>query len=126
MNSGALHRFLAEAVWSPTALLPSETLRWSPVDDNTASATLTANGVTVSLEFRFNAAGEIVGIFTPGRWGSFGGSYLQKPWEEHFRDYVTVQSMRVPKHGEVGWYDDGMWEVVWEGTLLEAKYDFKD
>lgn len=27
MNSGALHRFLAEAVWSPTALLPSERLR---------------------------------------------------------------------------------------------------
>jgi hypothetical protein len=125
MNSGALHRFLAEAVWSPTALLPSERLRWSSIDDSTACATLTANGATVSLEFRFNAAGEVVGIFTPGRWGSFGGRYLQKPWEGRFRDYVTVQGMRVPKHGEVGWCDDGVWGQVWEGTLLEARYDFK-
>ena len=125
MNSGALHRFLAEAVWSPTALLPSETLSWSPIDDSMACATLTANGVSVSLEFRFNAAGEVVGIFTPGRWGSFGGRYSQKPWEGHFREYVTVQGMRVPTHGEVGWYDDGVWGRVWEGTLLEAKYDFK-
>lgn len=125
MNSGALHRFLAEAVWSPTALLPSETLRWSPIDDSTASATLTAHDVTVSLEFRFNAAGEVVGIFTAGRWGNFRGGYLQKPWEGRFGDYVTIQGMRIPKHGEVGWYDDGVWQRVWEGTLVEAKYDFK-
>ena len=109
MNSGALHRFLAEAVWSPTALLPSERLRWSAIDDNMACATLTAHGVSVPLEFRFNAAGEVVGIFTPGRWGSFGGYYFQKPWELRFRDYVTFQGMTVPKHGEVGWYDNGVW-----------------
>lgn len=126
MNSGALHRFLAEAVWSPTALLPSETLRWSPIDDSMACATLTANGVSVSLEFRFNAAGEVVGIFTPGRWGSFGGHYLEKPWEGHFRDYVTIQSMCIPKYGDVGWYDDGVWGQVWEGKILKARYDFED
>lgn len=123
MNSGALHRFLAEAVWSPTALLPSEKLRWSPINDSTASATLTAHGVTVSLEFQFNAAGEVVGIFTPGRWGSFGGGYSQKPWEGRFNDYVTIQGMHIPKHGEVGWYDDGVWGRVWEGTLVSATYD---
>ncbi|NDP62954.1 DUF6544 family protein [Polaromonas sp.] len=122
MNSGALHRFLAETVWSPTALLPSERLRWSAIDDRTACATLTVHDVTVSLEFRFNAAGEVVGIFTPGRWGSFGGSYVQKPWEGRFREYVPVQGMRIPKHGEVGWYDGSVWGAVWEGTLLEAQY----
>jgi hypothetical protein len=33
MNSGSLHRFLAEAVWYPTALLPSSHLRWSAIDE---------------------------------------------------------------------------------------------
>lgn len=33
MNSGALHRFLAEAVWYPSALFPSPALSWSPVDE---------------------------------------------------------------------------------------------
>ena len=110
MNNGALHRFLAEAVWSPTVLIPSKHLRWSAIDDNMACVTLTAHCVTVSLEFRFNATGEVVRIFTPKRWGSFGGRYVQKPWEGRFRDYVSVQGMRVPKHGKVGWYDGIVWE----------------
>ena len=29
MNSGALYRFLAEAVWYPPALVPSQRLRWT-------------------------------------------------------------------------------------------------
>lgn len=123
MNSGALHRFLAEAVWYPIALLPSDSLRWSPIDDNRAGATLTSGDVTVSLEFRFSESGEIVGIYTPVRWGKFGGSYVQKPWEGRFRDYVTIQGMRVPKHGEVGWYEEGVWQQVWEGMMVDATYE---
>jgi hypothetical protein len=74
LDSGALHRFLDEAIWSLIALLlPSERLRWSNIDDNRACATITARGVTVSLEFRFNAEGEDVGIFKSVRWDSFGG-----------------------------------------------------
>ena len=52
--------------------MPSVRLRWSSIDDNRECATLTAIGVTVSLEFRFNAAGEVVGNFKPVRWASFG------------------------------------------------------
>ncbi|HEX7720098.1 MAG TPA: DUF6544 family protein, partial [Woeseiaceae bacterium] len=57
LNSGALHRYLAEAVWYPTALLPQSGVTWSPVDDRTALATVTDRGTTVSLEFRFNNDG---------------------------------------------------------------------
>jgi hypothetical protein len=42
-------------------------LRWTPIDNTKALATLTADGVTVSLEFRFNEAGEVSAIFSPGR-----------------------------------------------------------
>ena len=104
-------------------MLPSESLRWIPIDDNRACATLTTGGVTVSLEFRFNATGEIVSIYTPARWGKFGDNYVQKPWEGHLRDYVTIHGMRVPNHGEVGWYDDGVWQRVWEGAMVGATYE---
>lgn len=33
LNSGALHRYLAEAVWYPTALLPQSGVIWSPIND---------------------------------------------------------------------------------------------
>ena len=56
LNSGALHRYLAEAVWYPTALLPQSGVVWNPIDDRSATAILTDSGITVSLEFRFNEA----------------------------------------------------------------------
>jgi hypothetical protein len=39
MNSGSLHRYLAEAVWYPSALLPSSQLQWTPIDGTKALAT---------------------------------------------------------------------------------------
>ena len=38
---GEQMRFLAEAAWYPTALLPSQGVRWEAIDDLSARATLT-------------------------------------------------------------------------------------
>jgi uncharacterized protein DUF6544 len=122
INSGALHRYLAESVWYPTALLPSPALRWSPIDSTQAMATLSHAGTTVSLVFRFNDKGEVTGIYSPGRWGRFEGEYRQVPWEGHFRDYRDRQGMLIPTVGEVGWYWNGTWERVWEGSIEESSY----
>jgi hypothetical protein len=123
MNSGSLHRYLAEAVWYPTALVPSEKLRWSAIDSRTALATLTDHGVSVSLEFRFSDTGEVIGIYTPARWGSFDGGYKQVPWEGHFGSYEEKMGLLVPTEGEVGWYFDNEWQAVWRGriTAFEAQ-----
>lgn len=125
MNSGALHRFLAEAVWYPSALLPSTQLTWTPVDDTRAVATLVAGSMSVSLEFRFNAANEVTGIYTPGRWGSFGGVFKRVGWEGMFRRYSRRQGVLVPTEGEVGWYVDGQWRSVWRGTVESASMEFE-
>jgi hypothetical protein len=124
MNSGALHRYLAEAVWYPTALLPGNGLVWSPMDNKSAMATLTNSGTTVSLEFRFSEVGEVTGIYTPGRWGKFDGEYKQVPWEGHFRNYQLRAGIRVPLYGEVGWYDDRMLKLVWKGNITDVAFEF--
>jgi hypothetical protein len=51
LAKGELLRYLAEAMWYPTALLPSQGVRWTPIDDNAARATLTDQSTTVSLDF---------------------------------------------------------------------------
>ncbi len=117
MNSGSLHRFLAEAVWYPSALRPSDILRWTDIDATKSLATLTSHGITVSLEFWFGGSGEVVGIYTPARWGTFAGGYQQLPWEGHFSDYRERDGFMVPARGDVGWYIDGQWRAVWEGTV---------
>ena len=117
MDSGSLHRYLAEAVWYPSALLPSSQLHWMPIDATKALATLTNNRVSVSLEFRFGDSGEVTGIYTPARWGTFAGGFKQVPWEGHFREYRERDGVVVPTHGEVGWYIDDAWRAVWKGTV---------
>lgn len=119
MNSGSLHRYLAEAVWYPSALAPSGSLRWSGIDDRRALATLTSHGVTVSLEFRFDETGQVAAIYTPARWGRFGRTYLQRPWEGHFREFREWSGLFVPAEGEVGWHVDGVWRCVWRARIVE-------
>ena len=41
-------RYLTEAVYFPTALLPSRTLRWEHLDDNSARATLVSRFTDLS------------------------------------------------------------------------------
>jgi hypothetical protein len=126
MNSGALHRFLAEAVWYPSALLPGPHLRWSPMDDRRAVATLTDHGISVSLEFRFADTGEVTGIYTPARWGRFGKSFEQVPWQGHFGEYTKRNGIFVPLHGDVGWYVAGEWRTVWKGTITSHEAQWYD
>lgn len=124
LNAGALHRYLAEAVWYPSALLPSAGVQWTPVSDQAAMATLEDRGARVSLEFRFNDADEVVAVHTPGRWGRFEGGYRLVPWEGHFKDYRVVDGVRVPGYGEVGWFDGGQWQPVWRGRVTGPQFEF--
>jgi hypothetical protein len=123
MNSGSLHRYLAEAVWYPTALLPGPKLRWTGIDDSRALATLTDHDLSVSLEFRFGESGEVTGIYTPARWGSFDGGYRQAAWEGHFRDYRELAGVFVPTEGDVGWYIDDQWRAVWKGRVTHYRIE---
>jgi len=125
LNAAALHRYLAEAVWYPTALLPGAGVQWSPVDDVRAAATLTDGGTTVSLVFRFNEAGEATVVHTPGRWRRQRKAYALTPWEGHFSDYRRHQGILVPSCGEVGWYVDGQLEIVWKGQVTSFEYELE-
>lgn len=125
LNSSALHRYLAEGVWYPTALLPLSGVIWTAIDDNSALATLTDNNITVSLEFRFNNTGEVTSIFTPERfYRNSNGTYQAMPWEIHIGNYKVQDGMRVPFHAEVGWHIDGALELVWIGDVIDALYQF--
>lgn len=125
LNSASLHRYLAEAVWYPSALLPSAGVQWSSIDDRKALATLTDLGNTVSLEFRFNEAAEVIGIHTEGRWSRTANGYEQMPWEGHFSAYRRHQGVLVPSRGEVGWYANGRLGIVWKGEITSLEYQFE-
>jgi hypothetical protein len=67
LAAGELHRYLSEAVWFPTVLLPGQGIAWEAIDNTTARAKLSHAGISVSLEFQSSKDGEIVRAYTPQR-----------------------------------------------------------
>ena len=98
----ALQRYLAEAVWLPTALLPGTGVAWTAVDDTTARATLADRGTSAWIEFRFAPGGEIAATSTE-RYRAVDGKPVLTPWVGRFWGYERVQGMTVPREGEVAW-----------------------
>jgi len=125
LDPGALHRFLAEAPWYPAALLPSAALSWAPIDASRALATLSVGTTTVSLEFWFGADDDIVGIYTPGRWGRLDDGYKRVAWEGRFSGHRGQQGMRVPTQGDVGWHVQVIWQPLWRGSVVRAEFEFQ-
>ena len=123
MAAGALSRYLGEAVWLPTALLPNAGVSWTPVDDATARATLTDGTTTVSADFHFAPTGEIVGL-SMTRYRDVDGRGVPTPFEATLRGgYRRVGGMMIPVEGEVAWLlPDGRF-AYWRGRPMAVDYD---
>jgi hypothetical protein len=123
MASGALLRYLAESVWLPTALLPSQGVQWSAIDARSARATLTDRGTTVSMTAYFASDGGILKI-SAMRYRDVDGHPLLTQWEGRFADYERVNGMRVPHWGEVGWQLADGWFPYWRATNVRWLFQF--
>ena len=124
LNQGELMRFFAEAPWYPTALLPSQGVRWEAIDDNSARGTMTDGKTTVSIVFEFNAEGTIDTFRADARYGTFGGKLSAMPWVGRLREYTMQDGMYIPLYGEVGWERTaGTW-LYFKGEITEIEYEF--
>lgn len=90
----SLQRYLAEAIWFPTALLPGIVV-WTPINDSTARATITDNGHSTWVAFHFDTQGAIVGASTE-RYRDVDGTAILTPWATRSWGYERVQGMMVP------------------------------
>jgi uncharacterized protein DUF6544 len=122
MASGALLRYLAEAVWLPSALLPRCGVRWSAVDDSTARASITDHTTTVSMEVHFGARGEITRIAAE-RYRDDNGKAVLTPWIGTYHDYGRSSGMMVPMRSEVGWMLPDGWFPYWRGQMVAAVFE---
>lgn len=111
-DEGELQRWLAESVWFPTNLLPSEYAGWSAIDAN--SAKLSFHYKTVAFDFivRFNAIGEIIEMegerfMTAGR---------KERWACQMGNYQERNGVRIPI------CDQALWRLK-EGDQVYAKFE---
>jgi hypothetical protein len=123
LDAGSLIRYLAELVWLPTALLPSENLKWTPIDERRALATLSDCDSTVSLEFSFNERGEIIRFFVPARIHSLKGETKELPWAGRLWNYEERNGMMIPLEGEVSWQMPEGNAPYYKGKIVDVRYD---
>ncbi|HUF36837.1 MAG TPA: DUF6544 family protein [Gemmatimonadales bacterium] len=126
LRAGALMRYLAEAVWFPTALLPGRGVTWAAMDERHARATLADAGTTAALEFEFGTGGEIVAVYAPERPRAVPGrtgAYVMAPWGGRYGGYQEHGGMLVPTTAEVYWVLHGREQSYYRGRNVAFEYD---
>jgi Family of unknown function (DUF6544) len=123
LDSGALQRYLGEAVWLPTALLPSAGVTWTPLNDRAAIARLTDGETTVSVEFRFDPAGDVVEVYAADRFREVAGRYERTPWTVTCSEHAVRGDMRIPLRCEVAWLLPSGPLPYWRGRIETTHYD---
>jgi hypothetical protein len=121
---GEFMRYFAEAVWYPTALLPSQGVRWEAVNDRSANATMVDGPVALTLLFRFDDAGLIESFRAEARGGMVGKIMVVAPWEGRFSNYETRDGMSIPLAGEVAWMRPEGRKAYFKGAVSQLSYEF--
>ncbi len=122
LAEGELMRFLAEAAWYPTALLPSQGVIWQPVDATSARATLRDGHWAITLTFHFDDEGLIRRVTADARGRTAAAAVIPTPWEGRWDEYGTLDGMRVPRRGEVAWLLPEGRKPYWRGSLTAIEF----
>lgn len=113
-----LFRFLSELVWLPTGLIPTKTLRWEAIDDDSALAIISDGGRRVEATFHVNAAGEVDRIQTKHKFRDYKSGFEQQPFTLECRAYRDVEGVMIPTRVDFIWnlesgdFRYGQFEIV--------------
>lgn len=123
---GEFMRYFAEAAWYPTALLPSQGVRWEAVDDACANATIVDGPITLTLLFRFTDGGLIASVRAGARGAGVDkdGAMLMLPWDCTYSDYRPLDGMLIPMAGEAAWVRPIGRKAYFVGQVQKLRYEF--
>ncbi len=101
IDQGSLVRYLAELVWSPSAVL-YDYVKWESIDDQSARATMEYQGVMAEGTFYFGEDGNPVRFSAP-RFMEAAGGYSMEQWEITVGDYQGYDGILLPSTATVTW-----------------------
>jgi uncharacterized protein DUF6920 len=125
LNESALQRYLAEAVWFPSALMPGPALTWDVVDACNAVASIRDRKTSTSLLFRVNDDDEVSDILSPARYRATKQGFALTPWAVRCREYFDVDGFRIPRYCEVEWLLPEGPVTYWRGEVTRVRYQLE-
>ncbi|MFP3948380.1 MAG: DUF6920 family protein [Longimicrobiales bacterium] len=109
-----------------TTALQSQGVRWEPIDENSAAATLMDVKTSVTLPSEFDERARIHTVRSDGRYRMVDGEIVATPWRGRFWSYELRGGMLIPLRGKVEWlFPDGP-APYWRGTIEEIDFEFAD
>ena len=113
-DEGELQRWLAESVWFPTNLLPSEYVNWSAIDANSAKLSFKYKSVSFEFVVTFNAIGEIISMESH----RFMTAEKKEKWLCKMANYREVNNVKIP------FSDQAIWRLK-DGNQVYAKFELQ-
>ncbi len=121
LDEGSLQRFLGEMVWFPSMAL-SPYIKWEPLGENTAKATMTFQETVGSGIFYFNPNGEVT-KFTALRYKGNDPRSKKHEWMMNITDYKTFDGIKVPSKMTSTWkLEEGDWTWL-KLEVTDIKYN---
>jgi len=123
LAQGELMRYLSETPWYPSALLPSQGVRWQAIDERSARATLADGATTVGVVFGFGADGLIESVYAEARARTVGDRIEMRPWQVRVWGYERHHGVLIPSAGEVSWLLPQGPYPYWRGRIETINYE---
>ncbi|MBK7104610.1 MAG: hypothetical protein IPH62_04945 [Ignavibacteriae bacterium] len=103
IDKSNLFKYLSEAVYFPSSLLPSENLIWNILDSNIAEIKFTNSKTSVVAKLFFSENETINKIETLDKFRPMNDNYKESLFTIYFSDYKKYNSFLIPTYCEVEW-----------------------
>lgn len=121
LNETSLRRWLLESSLCPSALLPGGPVRWEPIDDRHARATVSGFGIEVSLVASFRDDDSLES-FRAERDGDLSKPYHGSGELVTRSDYQLVDGMRIPRSFSISRVSGGKVFPFWVGRVVSVNF----
>lgn len=121
IDQSTMLRYLGECASFPTMAL-SPYIKWEAIDDNSARAVMSYEGITDSGVVTFDDQGNIV-RYMAKRYRDVKGSNVLTEFYANMKDHKEVKGIRIPTAWEAGWkLETG--DFTWfKAELTEVEYN---
>lgn len=113
-----LVRYLMEAIWFPTALLPINGVQWTPVDAHSARMTLRNHGISVAVTVFFDENGLISQMETYDKFRDFKNHFEKSRFIMKCSNYRESDGIKIPMNLQFIW-------ALPEGDFQYGEFEIK-
>ncbi|TNB47805.1 hypothetical protein FF124_09420 [Martelella lutilitoris] len=122
LNRISLRRWLLESPLFPVALLPGGPVRWEPIDEHSALATVSGFGLEASMIATFRDDGSLAS-FDATEDGDLTTPYHGSGEHSERGDYRLVAGMMIPHTFLIARAGDGRVEPFWKGRVTGISFE---